>query len=84
MKKMNLMALLLGATLFTGLGVSTASAEGAKCGAGKCGDAKPEKNTTKCGGEKKADMEVKKCGAEKKEATKCGSAKATTKCGGSK
>ncbi len=36
MKKLNMMTLLLGAALFTGVGVTSASAE-MKCGAGKCG-----------------------------------------------
>ena len=45
MKKMGLSALLLAAALFTGFGVTTASAEGMKCGAGKCGASmKPVKN----------------------------------------
>jgi len=69
MRKMSLMALLVGAALFTGLGVTSAMA-GDKCGAGKCGSSKP----AKCGGEKKG-----KCGGEKK-AGKCGAGK----CGGDK
>ena len=36
MKKLNLIALLLSAALFLGLGVTNASAA-MKCGAGKCG-----------------------------------------------
>jgi len=92
MRKLNLTALLLGAALFTGVGVTSAYAENAKCGAGKCGDAKPAKTATKCGAEKKGSMEGSKCGAEKKEAAKsakcgagkCGDAKPASKCGGNK
>jgi len=72
MKKMGLMALLVGAALFTGLGVTSAMA-GDKCGAGKCGSSKP----AKCGGEKKG-----KCGGEKK----CGAKKPapSDRCGAGK
>ena len=65
---MSLMALLVGAALFTGLGVTSAMAE-----SGKCGSSKP----AKCGGEKKG-----KCGGEK--ADKCGGEKKAAKCGGEK
>ena len=70
MRKLNLTALLLGAALFTGLGVTSASAEGMKCGAGKCGSSMSQPSK-KCGAEKKASA---KCGAEKK-AKKCGAGK---------
>ncbi len=79
MRKMSLMALLVGAALFTGLGVTSAMAEGDKCGAGKCGSSKPAKcgaeKKGKCGGEKKDD--AKKCGSEKKPEVKgkCGAEK---------
>lgn len=75
MKKMSLMALLVGAALFTGMGASSAMAEDAN-GAGKCGTSKP----AKCGAEKKAA----KCGA--KQDGKCGDGKAMApgKCGGDK
>ena len=56
MRKMSLMALLVGAALFTGLGVTSAMAEGGKCGAGKCGSSKQAKSSA----EKKV-----KCGAAK-------------------
>ncbi len=79
MRKLNLTALLLGAALFTGLGITSASAEDTKCGTGKCGNSKPVKATAKCGAEKK----VAKCGAEKK-AAKCGAEKKVEKCGGNK
>lgn len=72
MSKLNLTALLLGATLFTGLGAVSLSAEGSKCGAGKCGGAKMEKPAQKCGAGKKKS---------KKAATKCGAGKTTGKCG---
>ena len=71
MKKLNLTALLLGASLFMVMGTTTLSAEAMKCGAGKCG----------------ASMKAPaaKCGADKKDAAKCGGEKkATAKCGGDK
>ena len=84
MKKLNIAAMLLGATLFTGLGAVSLSASDMKCGAGKCGSKmeKPVKKMKcgagKCGDAKKAKMkEMKK---EKKKAMKCG----TGKCGGKK
>jgi len=70
MKKMGLMALLVGAALFTGLGVTSAMAEEGKCGGAKHSSSKP----SKCGAEKKG-----KCGGEKK-TSKCGAGK----CGGDK
>ena len=80
MKKLNVAAMLLGATLFVGLSATSVSASEMKCGAGKCGSKmeKPVKKAMKCGAEKKA----MKCGAEKKakKAMKCG----TGKCGGKK
>ena len=77
MKRLNLATLLLGAVLFLGLGATTASAEGMKCGAGKCGSSM-KKPASKCGGDKAV-----KCGGEKKAAAKCGGDKAA-KCGGEK
>jgi len=82
MKKLNLVALLLGAALFTGAGALSA-AEGMKCGAGKCG-ASMEKPVKKCGAGKCGDAKkapTKKCGA-----SKCGDAKKTPakKCGAGK
>ncbi|WP_457747095.1 hypothetical protein [Sulfurimonas sp.] len=82
MKKLNLAAMLLGATLFIGFGATSLSA-GDKCGAGKCGDSKMEKPAKKggmgkCGDAKKE--KASKCGdakKEKKKAMKCG----TGKCG---
>ena len=76
MKKLHLIALLLGAALFTGMGTTALSAD-SKCGAGKCGKSM-EKPAGKCGGEKAA-----KCGANKK-ASKCGDAKKAAKCGNEK
>ena len=79
MKKLNVMALLLGAALFVGVGSVSAMD---KCGAGKCGG-KSEKPAKKCGAGKcgNADKPVGKCGKEKKPqkpAMKCGKGK----CGG--
>jgi uncharacterized low-complexity protein len=88
MKKLNLAALLLGAALFTGLGVVSLSAsskldsDSEKCCKGKFDDAKnaPAK---KCGDAKKAPAKTMKCGAGK-----CGKAKKapakTMKCGAGK
>ena len=94
MKALKLSALLLGAILFLGLGSSTLSAEGMKCGSGKCGGEKkaPTKaskcGSAKCGDEKKAPTKASKCGSGKcgdekkapKESMKCGAGK----CGGNK
>ena len=79
MRKLNLMALLVGAALFTGLGVTSAMAEmGGKCGAqqqSKCGDAMKEgvlcPDGTKCADKKGKcgdgqAVNPGKCGAEKK------------------
>ena len=77
MKKLNLTALLIGAGLFAVMGATSLSAEGMKCGAGKCGKSM-EKPAGKCGGDKAA-----KCGAEKK-AAKCGGEKKAAKCGDEK
>ena len=77
MKKLNLTALLIAAGLFAVMGATSLSAEGMKCGAGKCGKSM-EKPAGKCGGDKAA-----KCGAEKK-AVKCGNEKEAAKCGNEK
>ena len=89
MKKLNLVALLLGAALFLGFGVTNASA-GMKCGAGKCGSSMKVQASKSCG---KKDCECGdncKCGdtckcGEKKSAGKCGKGKKTPqkamKCG---
>ena len=93
MKKLNLAALLLGAALFTGLGVVSLSAsskldsDSEKCCKGKFDDAKnaPAKKcgAGKCGDAKKAPAKTMKCGAGK-----CGNAKKapakTMKCGAGK
>jgi len=76
MRLSKLMALVFGAMFFMALGTTSLSAMD-KCGAGKCGDAKPapamkcgagkcggDKNVTKCGGDKKAQPAMK-CGAGK-------------------
>jgi len=84
MKKLSLASMLLGAALFTGVGAVSLSANGMKCGAGKCGGAM-EKPTKKCGNAKK--MPMKKCGAgkcgdekkAKKKAMKCGAGKCGSK-----
>ncbi len=78
MRFTKLTTMLFAASLFIALGATTASAMD-KCGAGKCGDAKPAKTMKcgagKCGGDKKAP--VAKCGGEKKAkpAMKCGAGK---------
>ncbi|MEN4053405.1 MULTISPECIES: hypothetical protein [Sulfurimonas] len=82
MKRLNVAAMLLAAAFFVGFG-TTASAEGMKCGAGKCGSKmeKPVKKM-KCGA-KMDKAEAKKCGdakKAKKKAMKCG----VGKCGGNK
>ncbi|MDA3946797.1 MAG: hypothetical protein PF439_08980 [Helicobacteraceae bacterium] len=80
MRKISLIALLVGAALFTGLGVTSAMAEDDKSDEGKCGSSKPAKcgaeKKGKCGGEKKDDA-AKKCGSEKKPEVKgkCGAGK---------
>jgi len=74
MKKLNLVALLLGAALFLGLGVTNASA-GMKCGAGKCGSsmmAKAGKSCNKPGCECGDNCQ---CG----DTCKCGEKKSTVK-----
>jgi len=90
MKKLNLTALLLGAALFTGLGITSASAENMKCGTGKCGSSAEksvrtiekcdcEKKAAKCDCKEKASMKAAKCGTGK-----CGDAEPATKCGSKK
>ena len=84
MQSIKLATLLLGAALFTGVGVTAAFAEGGKCGAGKCGSSAP----AKCGAEKKGEANGK-CGAEKKDEAKrkCGDGKEEKpkgKCGAGK
>ncbi|MCF6310684.1 MAG: hypothetical protein L3J19_09505 [Sulfurimonas sp.] len=79
MKKIKVITLLLGATLFTGLGTTSLLANDAKCGAGKCGGAKSSKSAGKCGAGKKEMVKKSagKCGADKKEMVK----KSAGKCG---
>lgn len=88
MSKLNLTALFLGATLFTGVGAISLSASDAKCGAGKCGSQmeKPAKKcgASKCGDAKKTPAKTKcgagKCGdAKKVPAKKCGAGKCGSK-----
>lgn len=78
MKKLSLTALLLGAGLFAVMGATSLSAEGMKCGAGKCGKSM-EKPASKCGDAKKAS----KCG-DAKNPSKCGKDMKSSKCGGEK
>jgi len=80
MKKLNLATMLLGAALFTGFGAVSLSANGMKCGAGKCGAsmAKPAKKSMKKG----KNCDAGKCGnakKEKKKAMKCGKGKCGSK-----
>ena len=81
MKKLNIAAMLLGATLFTGLGAVSLSASDMKCGAGKCGSKmeKPAKKM-KCGAGKCGNGKKSEAKKEKKKAMKCGAGK----CGGNK
>jgi len=84
MSPLKLSTLLLGAVLFTGMGATSLSAEGAKCGAkkdlktsAKCGSKKDLRSSPKCGSDKKIKSTAK-CGGEKKapkKSVKCGSAK---------
>lgn len=78
MKKMSLLALFIGAALFTGLGATSLLAEEGKCGSSKPAKCGAEKKAAKCGAGKK-DGNVSKCGAKKDvpKAGKCG----TGKCG---
>lgn len=88
MKKLNITALLLGAGLFAVMGATSLSAEGMKCGNGKCGGKSMEKpagkKASKCGDAKNPagkcgkDMKSSKCGDEKKPPKKSG------KCGAGK
>ncbi len=77
MKTLNLTALLLGAGLFAIMGATSLSAEGMKCGAGKCGKSM-EKPAAKCGGKK-----ASKCG-DAKNPSKCGKDLKSSKCGDEK
>ena len=52
MKKLNLSALLFGATLFISTGVVTLNASDMKCGAGKCASMKKVPSKMKCGAKK--------------------------------
>lgn len=61
MKKMLLT--LMSAAIVMGFGATTLSAGDAKCGAGKCGDAKKEMPAGKCGNATKES--AGKCGAGK-------------------
>ncbi|MEN8146845.1 MAG: hypothetical protein ABFR02_04425 [Campylobacterota bacterium] len=86
MKKMSLLALLVGAALFTGLGATSALAD-SKCGAGKCGGEVKKPQQSRCGAQQDGKcgdgraMKPGKCGSEK--STKCGDGKMMTpgKCG---
>ncbi len=64
MKKLNLLALLLGAALFLGFGASTASAEGMKCGAGKCGKAMAKNAMKNCNDKNCGTTKDCKCGED--------------------
>jgi len=88
MKKFSLATMLVSAALFTGVSAVSLSANGMKCGAGKCGGAmeKPVKKSAagKCGNAKK--IPAKKCGAGKcgdakkvKKVMKCGAGKCGSK-----
>ena len=74
MKKFNIMTLLVGAALFTGFGVTSASAE-MKCGGGKCGSS----TASKCG-DSKAMNSHKGMTFEDKKKRCTGKLQAITKC----
>ncbi len=80
MKHLKLGTLLIAAVLFTGFGATTLSAEGMKCGAGKCGNAKEAVKAVKsacsdCNSSKK----IEKAATKAKEVMKCGAGKCGTK-----
>lgn len=81
MKKAGLSALLLAAALFMGFGATTVSAEGMKCGAGKCGSSMKSIKVSKG---KSCGKPQCKCGPDCKcgENCKCGSMKKITMDGG--
>ena len=74
MKKLSISTLFVGVAFFAAIGTITLSAEGMKCGAGKCGSSM-SKPTPKCGSSKKDSA---KCGKEKK-SSKCGADKKAPK-----
>ncbi|QSZ42870.1 hypothetical protein GJV85_12375 [Sulfurimonas aquatica] len=79
MKKLNMVAMLLGAALFMGLGAVSLNAQEAKCGVAKCGNGKNAKamkcgDSGKCGKAKKAKS--MKCG----DSGKCGKAMKNKNC----
>lgn len=93
MKKMSLLALLVGAALFTGLGATSVLAEEGKCGSevkkpaegkcgaqqnGKCGDNKAM-TPGKCGAKKAMPAEGKCDSAKKEPVGKCGAGKCGSK-----
>lgn len=81
MRKTGLTAFLLAAALFTGFGVTTAGAEGMKCGAGKCGSSMKKMNMTDAKSCNKPDCQ---CGADCQcgDNCKCGNMKKITMDGG--
>ncbi|MCK9473435.1 hypothetical protein [Sulfurimonas sp.] len=79
MRKLNFLSLVAAAAMVLSVGATTVSAEGMKCGAGKCGNSKKEmKRDNKCGDSKKEMQRDNKCGDSKKEMqrdSKCGDSK---------
>ncbi|RUM64370.1 MAG: hypothetical protein DSZ03_04310 [Sulfurimonas sp.] len=83
MKHLKVGTLLLAAALFTGMGATTLSAEGMKCGAGKCGNAKEAVNAAKSAyADANGSKKVEEATSDAKAAMKCGTGKCGTgKCG---
>lgn len=67
MKNFKLSALLLGVALFLSIGATTASAEGMKCGAGKCGAAMMAPKV--CNTQSNCKCEVCNCAKDSKSCT---------------
>jgi uncharacterized low-complexity protein len=73
MKKLNFLSLVAATAMVLSIGATTLSAEGMKCGAGKCGDSKKETyRDGKCGDSKRDMNRDGKCGDSKKQAPKAG------------
>ncbi len=80
MQHLKLGTLLLAVALFTGIGATTLSAEGMKCGAGKCGNAKEAVNAaTSAVVDANSSKKVEKAVEDAKGAMKCGAGKCGTK-----
>lgn len=79
MKKLNFLSLVAAAAMVLSISTTTLSAEGMKCGAGKCGNTKKETyRDGKCGDSKRDMNRDGKCGDSKRDTYRDG------KCGDSK